>query len=101
VRSRLNPTASARPLDEATPATPSFMHLHLGIRGDDLGEAELRSIHHISVPEWKELTQPQSAAFVSVPSLLDPALAPPGKHVIHAYLPATGMCMRAAVTRGP
>lgn len=89
VRSRLNPTASARPLDEATPATPSFMHLHLGIRGDDLGEAELRSIHHISVPEWKELTQPQSAAFVSVPSLLDPALAPPGKHVIHAYLPAT------------
>ena len=26
---------------------------------------------------------------VSVPSLLDPSLAPPGKHVIHAYVPAT------------
>lgn len=80
---------TARPLDVETPATPSFMHLHLGIRGDDLDERILRSIHHISVPAWKDLTAPQSAAFVSVPSLLDASLAPPGKHVIHAYLPAT------------
>ena len=26
---------------------------------------------------------------MSVPSLLDPSMAPPGKHVIHAYVPAT------------
>lgn len=26
---------------------------------------------------------------VSVPSLIDPSLAPPGKHIIHAYTPAT------------
>ena len=32
---------------------------------------------------------PQSTVFVSIPSLIDPSLAPPGKHVIHAYLPAT------------
>jgi phytoene dehydrogenase-like protein len=24
-----------------------------------------------------------------MPSLLDPTLAPPGKHIIHAYVPAT------------
>ena len=24
-----------------------------------------------------------------MPSLLDPSMAPPGKHVIHAYVPAT------------
>lgn len=41
------------------------------------------------MPEWEKLTQPQSAAFVSMPSLIDPSLAPEGCHVIHAYLPAT------------
>ena len=89
VRSRIGPAASAKPLDPDTPATPSFMHLHLGISGEGLGEDALRSIHHISVPKWADLTKAQSAAFVSVPSLLDPSLAPKGMHVIHAYLPAT------------
>ena len=46
-------------------------------------------LHAVIVPEWEKLTQPQSAAFVSMPSLIDPALAPEGCHVIHAYLPAT------------
>ena len=26
---------------------------------------------------------------VSIPSVLDPSLAPPGKHVIHAYTPGS------------
>ena len=26
---------------------------------------------------------------VSIPSVMDPGLAPPGKHTLHAYLPAT------------
>lgn len=77
------------PLDPDTPATPSFVHLHLGIRADGLDEAALRSIHHIVVPEWALLTAPQATAFISIPSLIDPSLAPEGKHVIHAYLPAT------------
>jgi len=79
----------ARPLDEKTPATPSFVHLHLGIRGDGLSERALQSIHHIAVPQWDKLTAPQSTVFVSIPSLLDPSLAPNGRHVVHAYLPAT------------
>ena len=49
----------------------------------------LSSIHHIVVPSWERLMAPQSTVFVSIPSLIDPSLAPPGKHVIHAYLPAT------------
>lgn len=76
-------------LDDSTPATPSFMHLHLGIRADGLSEQALSSIHHIVVPEWEKLTHPQSAAFVSMPSLLDQSAAPIGRHAIHAYLPAT------------
>ena len=76
-------------LDGETPPTPSFIHLHLGIRGDGLSEQALSSIHHIVVPSWERLMAPQSTVFVSIPSLIDPSLAPPGKHVIHAYLPAT------------
>ena len=82
-------TGRGAPLDASTPPTPSFIHLHLGIRADGLSEQALSSIHHIVVPEWSKLTQPQSAAFVSMPSLIDPSLAPAGRHVIHAYLPAT------------
>jgi phytoene dehydrogenase-like protein len=91
VRQRVR--ADAVPADFAlnpeTPPTPSFMHLHLGIRAEGLSEQALASIHHIVIPEWSKLTAPQSAAFVSIPSLLDPSLAPDGRHVIHAYLPAT------------
>ena len=85
----------SRPLDEQTPPTPSFVHLHLGIRAGGLSERCLSSIHHISVPEWSRLMAPASTdtddgtVFVSVPSLIDPSLAPEGEHVIHAYVPAT------------
>jgi phytoene dehydrogenase-like protein len=33
------------------------------------------------------VSAPQNVVLVSIPSLLDPHLAPPGKHVIHAYTP--------------
>jgi len=46
-------------LDDDTPATPSFIHLHLGIRADGLSDRALSSIHHIVVPEWEKLTAPQ------------------------------------------
>jgi phytoene dehydrogenase-like protein len=32
---------------------------------------------------------PQNVVLVSIPSVLDPSLAPPGKHVIHAYTPGS------------
>ena len=56
---------------------------------DGLSERVLESIHHIVVPSWEELTAPQQTVFVSIPSLLDPSLAPAGRHVLHAYVPAT------------
>ena len=31
----------------------------------------------------------RNIVLVSMPSLIDPSLAPPGRHVIHAYVPAT------------
>mmetsp|Transcript_5657 Transcript_5657/g.12400 ORF Transcript_5657/g.12400 Transcript_5657/m.12400 type:complete len:512 (-) Transcript_5657:559-2094(-) len=53
-------------LDEATPETPSFMHLHIGFDAKGLSDQALRSIHHIVVPKWDLLDAPQSAVFVTM-----------------------------------
>ncbi|NER93268.1 MAG: NAD(P)/FAD-dependent oxidoreductase [Symploca sp. SIO1B1] len=69
------------------PPCPSFMHLHLGIDGTDL-PADL-PCHFIVVNDWDlGIDAPQNVILVSIPSILDPSLAPTGKQVIHAYTPA-------------
>jgi len=62
----------------------SFMHLHLGIKAELIPED--------APPQWtvvqdwsKGIDAPGNVVVVSVPSKLDPSLAPPGHHVIHAY----------------
>ena len=73
----------------ATEQCASFMHLHLGIDATGLDPAALQ-IHHISVEDWdRGVTSPQNLVLVSIPSVLDPGMAPPGCHVIHAYTPGT------------
>lgn len=68
-----------------TPECDSFMHLHLGI--DATGLEELES-HYIVVNDWSQgITAPQNVIVMSIPSVLDSSLAPPGKHAIHVYTP--------------
>jgi carotene isomerase len=70
------------------PECNSFMHLHLGIDAQGI-PADL-ACHHMVVNDWQVgVTAPQNVVAISIPSLLDPSLAPAGKHVIHAYTPAT------------
>lgn len=70
------------------PACPSFMHLHLGI--DATGLPSDLECHYLIVNDWEVgVDAPQNVVAVSIPSVLDPSLAPPGKHCIHAYTPAT------------
>jgi len=66
------------------PLCKSFMHLHLGVKADCM-PADLP-------PQWTVVNSwdvpidaPGNVIVVSVPSLLDPSLAPEGHHVIHAY----------------
>ena len=33
------------------------------------------------------MEKPKGTLFVSIPSLLDPSLAPPGTHIFHAFTP--------------
>ncbi|KAL3515745.1 hypothetical protein ACH5RR_022647 [Cinchona calisaya] len=72
----------------STPQCESFMHLHLGF--DAGGIPEDLGIHHIVVNDWKRgVDADQNVVLISVPSVLSPDLAPPGKHVLHAYTPGT------------
>ncbi|HEY9748081.1 MAG TPA: NAD(P)/FAD-dependent oxidoreductase [Allocoleopsis sp.] len=67
----------------ATPAVESFMHLHLGIRADGL---EHLTGHHVVVHRSdQEITVPGNTCMISIPSVWDANLAPPGHHVVHAY----------------
>eukprot|EP00879_Flechtneria_rotunda_P022429 GHRR01023679.1.p1 GENE.GHRR01023679.1~~GHRR01023679.1.p1 ORF type:complete len:493 (+),score=98.32 GHRR01023679.1:402-1880(+) len=71
-----------------TPACPSFMHLHVGF--DATGLPDDLELHHIIVNDWsKGVDAEQNVVLVSIPSVKDPSMAPPGKHCLHAYLPAT------------
>jgi carotene isomerase len=71
---------------QATPECDSFMHLHLGIDAKDIPSS--LACHYIVVNDWNMgVTAPQNVVLISIPSVLDPSLAPPGKHTIHVYTP--------------
>ncbi|NJN30255.1 MAG: NAD(P)/FAD-dependent oxidoreductase [Synechococcales cyanobacterium RM1_1_8] len=75
---------------QAIPTCDSFMHLHLGIHTAGLSQELLDGLacHYIQVNDWAlGITAPQNVVLISIPSLLDPSLAPAGKHSIHAYTP--------------
>lgn len=69
-----------------TPMVDSFMHLHLGIDAEGL-PSDLEC-HHLVVNHWEDIRGPQNVCIASVPSVLDPSLAPPGRAVVHAYTAA-------------
>lgn len=48
------------------------------------------SIHHIVVDDWSRgVDAEQNAVLLSIPTVLTNNLAPPGKHMLHAYTPGT------------
>ncbi|QEY31068.1 FAD-binding protein [Synechococcus sp. RSCCF101] len=69
-----------------TPACSSFLHWHVGLRGEGL---ESLPVHHVWVGDWQRpIDAERNMLVLSMPSLLDPSLAPAGHHVLHAYTPA-------------
>jgi len=85
-------SAAARALSAAAAATPplaSFMHYHCGFDADGL---EGLDMHHLAVASWDAaggVAAPQNVSLVSIASVADPSLAPPGRHCLHAYYPAS------------
>ena len=85
----LMPAAELPPSEVAFRArykkSPSFLSIHLGVRADVLPPGT--ECHHIIVEEWARMEEAGGTLFVSIPSLLDPSLAPDGAHVFHAFTP--------------
>ncbi|GFR46202.1 hypothetical protein Agub_g7733 [Astrephomene gubernaculifera] len=65
--------------------SPSFFSLHMGVRAEVL--RGLSDCHHILLEDWGKMEDARGVVFLSLPSLLDPSLAPPGYHVVHAFTP--------------
>ncbi|QEY33296.1 carotene isomerase [Synechococcus sp. RSCCF101] len=67
--------------------SPSFLSLHLGVRADVIPAGS--HCHHLLLETWEEMEAEQGTVFVSIPTLLDPALAPDGHHIVHAFTPSS------------
>jgi phytoene dehydrogenase-like protein len=73
--------------EAGTPACGSFLHWHLGLRGEDLSRLP---IHHVWVGDWQRgISAERNVVVLSMPSVLDPSLAPAGHQVLHGYTPAS------------
>jgi prolycopene isomerase len=66
--------------------SPSFLSLHLGVEADVI--AADTACHHIILEDWQKMEDSQGTIFVSIPTLLDPDLAPKGYHIVHTFTPS-------------
>lgn len=65
--------------------SPGFLSLHMGVEADVL--TPTTECHHIILDDWERMEDQEGTLFVSIPTLLDPDLAPEGYHIIHAFTP--------------
>ena len=76
-----------RERQQATPACASFLHWHLGLRGG--GDLPDLPVHTVWVGDWERgIGAERNMVVLSMPSLLDPSLAPAGHQLLHGYTPA-------------
>ncbi len=66
--------------------SPAFLSLHLGVKAEVLAAGT--ECHHVLLEDWTKMEEPEGTIFVSIPTLLDPSLAPEGYHIIHAFTPS-------------
>ncbi|RAL51758.1 hypothetical protein DM860_010476 [Cuscuta australis] len=63
---------------------PSFLSIHVGVKADVL-PANTDCHHFILEDEWENLEKPYGSIFLSIPTVLDPSLAPEGCHILHIF----------------
>lgn len=78
--------ASEKKWQERYQKSPSFLSLHLGVKAEVLPVGT--ECHHILLEDWEKMEESQGTIFVSIPTLLDPDLAPEGHHIIHTFTPS-------------
>ncbi len=67
--------------------SPSFVSLHLGVRAEAVPPGT--HVHHLLLERWEEMEAEQGTVFVSIPTLLDPSLAPADHHIVHTFTPSS------------
>jgi phytoene dehydrogenase-like protein len=68
------------------PRHGAILHLFLAIDAKDLDLSHIEDPAHLIVQDWgRSLQDSQNLCSFFIPSLLDPSVCPPGKHVIHVY----------------
>jgi prolycopene isomerase len=67
--------------------SPSFLSLHLGVKIEALPQDV--ECHHILLEDWQKMEAERGTIFVSIPTLLDPSLAPAGHHIVHTFTPSS------------
>lgn len=65
--------------------SPSFLSLHMGVKAEIL--TNNTECYHILLENWQKMAEQEGTIFVSIPTLLDPDLAPHAYHIIHAFTP--------------
>jgi prolycopene isomerase len=78
--------AKERKWQERYQKSPAFLSLHLGVDAGVLPTGT--ECHHVLLEDWTQMEEPEGTIFVSIPTLLDPSLAPEGHHIIHAFTPS-------------
>ena len=67
--------------------SPSFLSIHMGVKAEVLPPGT--ECHHLVLEhEWSKLEDPYQTIFMSIPTVLDSSLAPPGRHILHLFTTA-------------
>ncbi|MBR8827195.1 MAG: carotene isomerase [Gomphosphaeria aponina SAG 52.96 = DSM 107014] len=78
--------ASEKKWQQRYQKSPSFLNLHLGVKQEVFPPNT--ECHHILLENWDDMEAEQGTIFVSIPTLLDPSLAPTGYQIVHTFTPS-------------
>ncbi|NTU68797.1 MAG: FAD-dependent oxidoreductase [Chlorobiaceae bacterium] len=83
---RLVPDERLRIPEERFVQAPSWFQVYLGVDASVIPKGF--NVHHILVDDWSRYDELGGTIYFSAPSLLDPSLAPAGKHAVHLFVTA-------------
>ncbi|XP_021804866.1 prolycopene isomerase, chloroplastic [Prunus avium] len=63
---------------------PSFLSIHMGVKAEVL-PPDTDCHHFVLEDDWTRLEEPYGSIFLSIPTVLDPSLAPEGRHILHIF----------------
>ncbi|GJP37936.1 hypothetical protein CLOM_g22384 [Closterium sp. NIES-68] len=79
--------AEERAFQQRYRQAPSFLSIHMGVRASALPPGT--ECHHLVLEtEWGRMEEPYESIFLSIPTVLDPSLAPPDRHILHVFTTA-------------